>query len=1047
MEDSAEPLRTSEAIHVHIIRAKNLRGSKGEALTSYAKVELDGKTLGESSKIDSGTDESADYNFLTSFDCSLTDGNFGLDEVASKPVLVTLIEVLPKEKKQKEEKVAVLGQFTIDLLPLLSQQDLEISSTLVVHPTAGSPLDNTDFPRVEVDVSISVNEALLDGDLISQSNILTITLGSAYSIPEAWNASGQHNYVAGLPVPRAEGKDPSIIFPNGSYTLASSKESSQRCLKWPTAPNAAGNAVFIPNSQAERLPFSEERGEMRGAEYVQFRKQAENEKNRVSWDLQRRCFLDPEVKNNFRTAIGQTHLWPVEVMRTVPKSGGGSKKDRGQTDDEISYHGIAYVDLSPLLYPGVCTVSGAFRIQPFNEQELEMKTKRKGTMVNALTRVQSSTSRATGASPSQKGGGKGSSQAGTIPPSKRNSAAKQMDSSGELGDTSNNDEAIAYTKAETYIYMEFSLARPLIQKRQPEELARLVSEYIPPRPNVSVSVCGADQAVKVYHQNVSAVASMVLDEFRNLFGEDLADGSLESSELGKLKRKKQLLEQLRSSGKYFSFKEQLKHSVVNIVREKCINTSVAGKPVKPDEQPFYATNTFNSNLNVFMVDEMQSCLTKFLKTNNPYEKSIDPEIEMDLNQLKQCAQEAEASGDIDMALKFYKNRIVKDKKNPGHWLDYGTFNMFLGHNSKAKECFKESISLNPVFHEGLLMYAIMCAMDANFSEAGDILARVTSIPPNEGDNVAATLPLIIMAIFHEMQGDEISAEEALVNALAIEDARSLEAAPAVSNNDGGEEIEGSKEQPDSAVTTTTSDEATATDEEISDIEPAETPSAPSIFLKAANWLLDRKALKFAEIALARELLWGGETASYLTTLARMQMIKKDYETALVTLNKATATDPKQLEAWALLGHIYYLRGSLPEAKECYELTLSSAAISAAEMHTVYLRLGSIYHHNEKFDHAKRTYLSACEHSPTSVAWLGVGMACYRQGNLEEATDALAEANILNNENPDVWAYLALVWSRTGKFDEAKGALKNVYAHGCQDIELLKELEESMDLIT
>lgn len=32
---------------------------------------------------------------------------------------VTVIEVLPKEKKQKEEKTVVLGQCTIDLLPLV----------------------------------------------------------------------------------------------------------------------------------------------------------------------------------------------------------------------------------------------------------------------------------------------------------------------------------------------------------------------------------------------------------------------------------------------------------------------------------------------------------------------------------------------------------------------------------------------------------------------------------------------------------------------------------------------------------------------------------------------------------------------------------------------------------------------------------------------------------------------------------------------------------------------------------------------------------------
>lgn len=32
--------------------------------------------------------------------------------------LVTVIEILPKEKKKKDEKTIILGQVTVDLLPL-----------------------------------------------------------------------------------------------------------------------------------------------------------------------------------------------------------------------------------------------------------------------------------------------------------------------------------------------------------------------------------------------------------------------------------------------------------------------------------------------------------------------------------------------------------------------------------------------------------------------------------------------------------------------------------------------------------------------------------------------------------------------------------------------------------------------------------------------------------------------------------------------------------------------------------------------------------------
>ncbi len=46
-------------------------------------------------------------------------------------------------------------------------------------------------------------------------------------------------------------------------------------------------------------------------------------------------------------------------------------------------------------------------------------------------------------------------------------------------------------------------------------------------------------------------------------------------------------------------------------------------------------------------------------------------------------------------------------------------------------------------------------------------------------------------------------------------------------------------------------------------------------------------------------------------------------------------------AWSIMGHLRYLQGNMPEAKDCYERTLSFVA-DAREMHAIYLRLASIY---------------------------------------------------------------------------------------------------------
>ena len=47
------------------------------------------------------------------------------------------------------------------------------------------------------------------------------------------------------------------------------------------------------------------------------------------------------------------------------------------------------------------------------------------------------------------------------------------------------------------------------------------------------------------------------------------------------------------------------------------------------------------------------------------------------------------------------------------------------------------------------------------------------------------------------------------------------------------------------------------------------------------------------------------------------------------------------DGWALMGHVKYLKGDNEAARECYERTLSFVT-DASEMHSIYLRLASIY---------------------------------------------------------------------------------------------------------
>ncbi|XP_009697881.1 PREDICTED: tetratricopeptide repeat protein 18-like, partial [Cariama cristata] len=217
--------------------------------------------------------------------------------------------------------------------------------------------------------------------------------------------------------------------------------------------------------------------------------------------------------------------------------------------------------------------------------------------------------------------------------------------------------------------------------------------------------------------------------------------------------------------------------------------------------------------------------------------------------------------------------------------------------------------------------------------------------------------------------------------------------------------------------------------------PEEPPKAPSpgsglsqppctIFMKAVEFLMKVNAVQFVHRALAHELLslQGGPSCAYYLALAQTYLLKEDFSNCEGCLCEAVRIDYMNPNVWAQKGHLCYLKRDFGEAKECYERTISFVE-DAADMHFIYLRLGSIYLEEKEYGRAKQTYLLACEDSASCLTWLGVGIACYRLEEMVEAEDALSEANALNNTNAEVWGYLTLLFLQGGRQLEAEQCYK------------------------
>ncbi|PFX12892.1 Tetratricopeptide repeat protein 18, partial [Stylophora pistillata] len=864
-EEDTASVRPPEPVTILVVRCKNLKGSKGDSLNSLVRLEFGANLLGESPKVEANTEtHSTEYNFHASFDCTFEDATF-LDSIAYKPVIVTVVEVLPKDKKGKEEKINILGHSCIDLLPLL-HGETKFSVMQCVHPvTVPNEPATTEHVLPEIEVQVSVAQPLLTETQLHNSNLLSVHVDSAFSVPDSWQiqVAQQFNHTVSLPIPISAEKENTVVISNGLLRAPGEREiATQR--RWSAAPSASGSCLYITDSNIETLPFEDEDGDLRDREDIAFRQEAVNEKNHVTWNAERRCFLSAEAAESLQNKVAQNRYWPLEIMRTPIQQATKAKGKQSSLEEEIpiSFHGVAYVNMAPLLYPGVKRIRGAYLVKPFIENEVFDKTKRKGTLAEEAARVANGMGRTLASAMALK----------APPPSKQGKAdAKTKPSAAVLkpdvstegeSNEARNLEGQQYLESRTFITLELVLDKPLVPKRPPSSLARKVAEYIPPRPVFARKTGGSKKAVEDFHGQLTAVANSLLEEFRQMYGDDLLKGSLPQSNDAMDQRRQKFLYELNTSGKYFAFKEQLKNSVIKIVREKYLNTTAF-----TDKEKLQA---FLSELYVFLIDQMHVALNKFLTAEEAPE---EPPPVTDSATLKHFAREAE--------------RLSRNKNDPDHWFDYGAFCLLIGDFGKAEECFKETVAIAQKHVPGLLMYGCISLMNAKYEEAETFLEAATCA---ESKNVIAWT---MLGLYYDSIQNDIGAERAFLeaNRLNAATSSSIELTAPV---DVPAEVEGS-------VSETVAEElagegapgiAVSEDQKVPEVHVIEHLVASiahiEVFSSLPTFLSLVSSNKLTDAALAHELVAanGEPGARYYVLLGRLKIQQKSFIEAEENLKQA-----------------------------------------------------------------------------------------------------------------------------------------------------------------
>lgn len=98
----------------------------------------------------------------------------------------------------------------------------------------------------------------------------------------------------------------------------------------------------------------------------------------------------------------------------------------------------------------------------------------------------------------------------------------------------------------------------------------------------------------------------------------------------------------------------------------------------------------------------------------------------------------------------------------------------------------------------------------------------------------------------------------------------------------------------------------------------------------------------------------------------------------------------------------------------------------------------------RFNQARTILLYACSVYSSATLFMLLGVCYLRLDELEDAEAALVEANLLDNRNASVWAYLCLVCLSSGphRLVEAEKSLEQALRLGQDDAQVLRELATS-----
>ena len=174
--------------------------------------------------------------------------------------------------------------------------------------------------------------------------------------------------------------------------------------------------------------------------------------------------------------------------------------------------------------------------------------------------------------------------------------------------------------------------------------------------------------------------------------------------------------------------------------------------------------------------------------------------------------------------------------------------------------------------------------------------------------------------------------------------------------------------------------------------------------------------------------------------AKIFLFRKDYDKVIEECNIVLENTPNSYMANLLKGHAYYYMKNYTQSESSYikAIRLKPQEIKFdLEMLT---KLSLLYIETKSWYEAKvilqEILRDSVEHS---FAWRYLGLVLTRLGEYDEAEKALTRANLLDVENPTIWAYFTIFCLNAKRRNQALESLNELHKVNFRDISLLKEI--------